>query len=926
MCGPRVSFSSKQRDSSKRSDRISRCTIMYVVQVHNLKAVLPSTESTKDVHLEIYSEGHPARRFNLGRFGRQYVKQRSFESITHLTSAPVTLKLILGPRRYHSLGSHILLDFLYTSGSEQPTEWIETRHKGQLVFGRGETATYYLKYTISPVYFSYRFALNQVNCLENNSPLGLKDRLSAVVDNFRIKFMVNRVSLKQYDLGSLKFVPLTQVFRKVKKGDADTTAPEQHLLEGVLFLREGFIGAEEGVDVEDNHQLLLDRESFVIKKVIMGSGPDSTYGTNYEFTFTLTKEVHTSRLSLMSVGNMVKSSSEQQQKLLDFINEKDLPWVLANGKMSEQKKRHKLITGGEEVDDIVTNKKLKGEMSYNNDVEVLIDGQQTFQRYFEILSQAKHSVKILAWDLTFSFALCPKQSHTPHTLEFERWHTLEDVIIEKAIQGVSIQMIVWRHKVLNYLERFLYSGIGGSTSIEQEVLKLEKRCLQLGISIKILHLMSDSMPTPDSPYSTPSDASKISTVTIILVGSPSGIYLASHHEKLLLVDAECTRHAKAFVGGFDICRGRYDSPNHVIPKKASAKSDAPEHPHTAPAGLGVGLLWHDLQFLITGHSTQILYLHFLQRWVHAFNRNAPKTRKQVVIPKMMKECESVEEVEEKRETFRGTNIRVLRIWKGVFDTQYLFREYTEMIQQAKKSIYIEHQYPFHNYPLTHFMCQALINNPNLQLIIVAPIKTDLLTGFVGNLVDWSEDHIIEHLNTIKKTAPQRVGIYGILQQDSKSSRVEPVYIHSKICIIDDEWILTGSSNMDNMSFFYSSELSFSMMNPALAKYTRAKLFQEHLGHHYHSDMTDNFSLAFDAFRQVSTQNDKKIRSGDKLIGRPVMMSPSEPYQQVLKRVYPLSTWNQILLTVGRNVEAGIQFVGERGRAVTQQLPGMRSNL
>lgn len=70
----------------------------------------------------------------------------------------------------------------------------------------------------------------------------------------------------------------------------------------------------------------------------------------------------------------------------------------------------------------------------------------------------------------------------------------------------------------------------------------------------------------------------------------------------------------------------------------------------------------------------------------------------------------------------------------------MFHAYCKLIVNAKRSIYFEHQYPFQNYQLTRLMCQTLERNPDLKIIILAPVKSDLPTGLVGDIVDWSQDH------------------------------------------------------------------------------------------------------------------------------------------------------------------------------------------
>ena len=41
----------------------------------------------------------------------------------------------------------------------------------------------------------------------------------------------------------------------------------------------------------------------------------------------------------------------------------------------------------------------------------------------------------------------------------------------------------------------------------------------------------------------------------------------SHHKKIVLVDVKgegATRHLVAFLGGLDLCKGRYDTPHHSL--------------------------------------------------------------------------------------------------------------------------------------------------------------------------------------------------------------------------------------------------------------------------------------------------------------------------------------------------------------------------
>ena len=70
----------------------------------------------------------------------------------------------------------------------------------------------------------------------------------------------------------------------------------------------------------------------------------------------------------------------------------------------------------------------------------------------------------------------------------------------------------------------------------------------------------------------------------------------------------------------------------------------------------------------------------------------------------------------------------------------VFDDYKKLISQAKTFLYVEHQYPFQNFALTYYLCEALKANQDLKVIIVTSVKTDLPTGLVGDLFDWSQDH------------------------------------------------------------------------------------------------------------------------------------------------------------------------------------------
>jgi len=96
--------------------------------------------------------------------------------------------------------------------------------------------------------------------------------------------------------------------------------------------------------------------------------------------------------------------------------------------------------------------------------------------------------------------------------------------------------------------------------------------------------------------------------------------------------------------------------------------------------------------------------------------------------------------------------------------------------------------------------------------------------------------------TVQAAGGSRVGIY-----DLENEVGTPVYVHAKVCIIDDVWATVGSDNLNRRSWTHDSELSCSVIDSDLddrapldpgglgdgsrrfARALRLSLWAEHLG-------------------------------------------------------------------------------------------------
>ena len=67
--------------------------------------------------------------------------------------------------------------------------------------------------------------------------------------------------------------------------------------------------------------------------------------------------------------------------------------------------------------------------------------------------------------------------------------------------------------------------------------------------------------------------------------------------------------------------------------------------------------------------------------------------------------------------------------------------------------------------------------------------------------------------------------------DLENSAGTPIYVHAKVCVVDDHWMTIGSDNLNLRSWTHDSELTCAVVDPdeELARSLRTSLWAEHLG-------------------------------------------------------------------------------------------------
>ncbi|ANM67843.1 phospholipase D gamma 3 [Arabidopsis thaliana] len=96
----------------------------------------------------------------------------------------------------------------------------------------------------------------------------------------------------------------------------------------------------------------------------------------------------------------------------------------------------------------------------------------------------------------------------------------------------------------------------------------------------------------------------------------------THHQKTMIVDAEAAQNRRkivAFVGGLDLCNGRFDTPKHPLFRtlKTIHKDDFHNPNFVTTADDGPREPWHDLHSKIDGPAAYDVLANFEERWMKA---------------------------------------------------------------------------------------------------------------------------------------------------------------------------------------------------------------------------------------------------------------------------------------------------------------------
>ncbi|KAI9928055.1 Phospholipase D1 [Aspergillus wentii] len=337
----------------------------------------------------------------------------------------------------------------------------------------------------------------------------------------------------------------------------------------------------------------------------------------------------------------------------------------------------------------------------------------------------------------------------------------------------------------------------------------------------------------------------------------------AHHEKLCLID-----HTLAFVGGIDLCFGRWDTPQHQLtddkltgfettdmPKDADHCQLWPGKDYSNPRiqdfydldkpyeemydrNIIPRMPWHDISMHVVGQPARDLTRHFVQRWNYILRQRKPTRPTPFLLPPPDFDPADLEAL-----GLDGTcEVQILRsssMWStGTPDvTEHsIMNAYVKLIEESDHFVYIENQFFVSTCEIDGRKIENLIGDALVERIIRAAkngeawravIVIPLMPGF-QNTVDSEGGTSVRLIMQCQYRSICRgeTSIFGRLRAlgiepedyiqffslrawgkigHQKQLVTEQLYIHAKCMVVDDRAAIIGSANINERSMLGSRD-------------------------------------------------------------------------------------------------------------------------
>ncbi|XLR06076.1 hypothetical protein HN51_060957 [Arachis hypogaea] len=524
---------------------------------------------------------------------------------------------------------------------------------------------------------------------------------------------------------------------------------------------------------------------------------------------------------------------------------------------------------------------------------------------FDKINGAKHFIYITAWSLDTKITLIRDPRMNPGSVQ-----TLGELLKKKEKDGVRVVLLLWND--VTAVRLFKNEGLMGTCDKETE------RYFK-GTGVECVLRTHEK-------------------------------WMCSHHEKVVIVDAPLTNNAKrrlvSFIGGLDLCKGRFDTPSHPLFSSLGPDGEhsrdfhQPNFEGTAITKGGPREPWHDAHCRLEGPVAWDVYKNFVESIRKEGKEDILVPDKQVedvmgdrgivesckkegkegiLVPqKQVKDVISDQQIiEPNHETWNAQLFREAAETKKGFrgknkkTDRSIHDAYIYAIRAAERFIYIENQYFIGNSSEKNDASHQIATELTLKIVskikakerfavyVVIPMWPEGIPecSFVRKMLDLQKgtiEKMYRDINQAIKEAgideePQnylaffclgnrevkKQGEYeppdkpskGSSYQKAQEARRFMIYVHSKLMIVDDEYIIIGSANINQRSMDGGRDTEIGMgayqpyylasgPNGATGQVHdfRRSLWLEHLGKHENTFLNPESKACIEKVNQFAEEN------------------------------------------------------------------------
>ncbi|MBI3072973.1 MAG: hypothetical protein HYY84_12735 [Deltaproteobacteria bacterium] len=487
-----------------------------------------------------------------------------------------------------------------------------------------------------------------------------------------------------------------------------------------------------------------------------------------------------------------------------------------------------------------------------NDIQLLMDGEESWTRVWQDLTRAQSSIHISTWMWDSTFELL-RDAATHHLLSSagRAANTILSILeASPAYKRVLVnQLVAQDNFATNWLttdtalrahgplasDSFEYMGQKNDATGR---FRMAPRSFRFADRVR--KVFADFAARPFDPED--EIASPIAPRMVDLTRWPVTLDIphASQHQKFMVLDG-----TTAFVGGLNYVRADWDSSQHRVfdhrrmlfaatqaeREAVLAKSDTPD---MAPR--------KDYLVRVKGPAVQDVADVFKVRWDTNIARAAEYSINATTFL-----------VNRAQPSYAGgATVQLTTTMPDPWNEHSILESWLAAISQAKSFIYIEDQY-FRSTVLNDAITARMNAVPDLKLVVVTkPINewVDPACYWTARLHNNMKARFPDRYRVVQLRSFDTAPSFGI---DETAGVFADIDIHSKMLIIDDLYMSVGSANKNNRGIFYESEMNLAILDAVWVKNARRRIFANLFGSSAFA--TDDVRVWWNYFSVFANWND-----------------------------------------------------------------------